>query len=83
MRSRLEILELLDQLESCIADDLEGQDLDFKEWDSASRDKAVKKVVECAICMTNGGGGEVIFGVRDRRKGRAPRPGSGRAQAIV
>lgn len=71
MRSRFEILELLDQLESCIADDLEGQDLDFKEWDSASRDKAVKKVVEYAICMTNGGGGEVIFGVRDRRKGRA------------
>ncbi|WP_027962107.1 RNA-binding domain-containing protein [Halomonas halodenitrificans] len=70
MRSRRDIEALLDELEHCIADDLEDQDLDFKQWDTKSRDKAVKKVVEMAICMANGGGGSVVFGVADRISGR-------------
>lgn len=70
MRSRRDIEALLEELEHCIADDLEDQDLDFKQWDPKSRDKAVKKVVEMAICMANGGGGSVVFGVADRIAGR-------------
>jgi len=70
MRSRRDIEALLEELEHCIADDLEDQDLDFKQWDTQSRDKAVKKVVEMAICMANGGGGSVVFGVADRISGR-------------
>ncbi|WP_163558375.1 RNA-binding domain-containing protein [Halomonas sp. NO4] len=70
MRSRRDIEALLAELEHCIADDLEDQDLDFKQWDTKSRDKAVKKVVEMAICMANGGGGSVVFGVADRASGR-------------
>lgn len=70
MRSRRDIEALLEELEHCIADDLEDQDLDFKQWDTQSRDKAVKKVVDMAICMANGGGGSVVFGVADRISGR-------------
>lgn len=70
MRSRRDIEALLEELEHCIADDLEDQDLDFKQWDTKSRDKAVRKVVEMAICMANGGGGSVVFGVADRISGR-------------
>lgn len=70
MRSRRDIEALLEELEHCIADDLEDQDLDFKQWDTKSRDKAVQKVVHMAICMANGGGGTVVFGVADRISGR-------------
>jgi ATP-dependent DNA helicase RecG len=70
MRSRRDIEALLKELEHCIADDLEDQDLDFKQWDTQSLDKAVKKVVDMAICMANGGGGSVVFGVADRISGR-------------
>ena len=66
-----DILKLLDELESRIADDLESQRLDFKEWKSQSRVDAVDQVIEMAVCMANGGGGTVVFGVRDRTIGRA------------
>lgn len=61
---------LLDELEEVTADELEGQDLDFKEWDSKSTDKSVKMMVEMAVCMANGGGGTVVFGIRDDVIGR-------------
>lgn len=70
MRSLADITELLDRLEEVIADDLEDQDLDFKEW-KGSLDHMVKLVVEMAVCMANGGGGTVVFGVADRARGRA------------
>ena len=70
MRTGSEIEKLLPDLEHCVADDFEAQDLDFKQWDVSSRDKAVKKVVEMAVCMANGGGGTVVFGVADHVKGR-------------
>lgn len=70
MRTQRDVEALLDELEHCIADDLEDQDLDFKQWDTSSRDKAVQKVVQMAVCMTNGGGGTVVFGVADKAKGR-------------
>lgn len=69
MRNESEIHALLERLDEVIADDLEGQDLDFKEW-KGSFDHMVKLVVEMAVCMANGGGGTVVFGVSDQGKGR-------------
>jgi ATP-dependent DNA helicase RecG len=71
MRSVAEIVRILDELDTCSADDLEAQDLDFKAWNTRSMADAVDLVVEMAICMANGGGGTVVFGVDDRRVGRA------------
>jgi len=70
MRSTQDILELLPELEIRIADELEDQDLDFKQWDNKSRDKSVQMVVRMAVCMANGGGGTVVFGVADHVIGR-------------
>ena len=70
MRSLEEISELLNQLDDVVADELEAQDLDFKEWNTRSRGDMHRKVVEMAVCMANGGGGTVVFGVRDRVVGR-------------
>ena len=70
MRTIPQIEELLQELDHCIADELEDQDLDFKQWDTSSRDKAVQSVVRMAVCMANGGGGTVVFGVADQVIGR-------------
>ncbi len=48
MRSLEQILELLPQLDRVIADELEDQDLDFKEWVARSVDDSFRLVVE--IC---------------------------------
>ena len=66
MRTVNDILELLDELERQPASELEDQDLDFKEWNTRSMRSAVGLVVEMAICMANGGGGTVVFGVNDK-----------------
>jgi len=71
MRTLADIRFLLDRLETCTADELEGQDLDFKQWDTKSLKKAVRTVVDCAVCMVNGGGGTVVFGVVDKVIGRS------------
>lgn len=71
MRSLAEIQRLLDELETVIADDLEAQDLDFKQWITDSVKDAQAQVVEMAVCMANGGGGTVVFGVADKVKNRA------------
>jgi len=55
----------------CIVDGSFYNDVDFKEWPERSREKAVDQVVEMAVCIANGGGGTVVFGVRDRVVGRA------------
>ena len=70
MRTVSEIEKLLSELEYHTADELEAQDLDFKQWDTKSRDSAVKKAVSMAVCMANGGGGTVVFGVADNAMGR-------------
>jgi len=70
MRRAADIRDLLAQLDKHSADDLESQDLDFKEWITRSRDDAIAQVVEMAVCMANGGGGSVVFGVRGRVTGR-------------
>lgn len=71
MKDLDEIRSLLDELEHQPADALEGQDLDFKEWNTRSIQDAVALVVEMAVCMANGGGGTVIFGVNDKAVGRS------------
>ena len=71
MLSRQAIIDLLQRLEEVVADDLEGQEIDFKEWDARSKAKALDLLVEMAVCMANGGGGTVVFGVRDKVIGRA------------
>ena len=71
MRTADEIRNLLDELNSHPADDLEDQDLDFKEWNLHSMKDAVGLVVEMVICMANGGGGTVVFGVNDKAVGRS------------
>jgi ATP-dependent DNA helicase RecG len=71
MRTTEQILELLPQLDQVVADELENQDLDFKEWNTRSTDDAVKLIIEMAVCMANGGGGTIVFGVRDRAVGRS------------
>jgi ATP-dependent DNA helicase RecG len=71
VKSLKDISELLDELELQIADELEDQDLDFKQWDGKSMDKAVQLLIRMAVCMANGGGGTVVFGVADKVVGRA------------
>lgn len=71
MPDKNQIVELLARLEHCTADALEGQDLDFKEWSIRSRKDAIDLMIEMAVCLANGGGGTVVFGVRDKVVGRA------------
>ncbi len=61
-----EIIPLLQRLNEKQADELEGQHLDFKEWNYKSLRDSIDEVVEMSVCMANGGGGSVVFGVRDR-----------------
>ena len=63
-----QILALLDRLDSCIADDLESQFLDFKPWQGPKDD--LKLACEYACCFANGAGGVVVFGVADKVRGR-------------
>ena len=53
-----------------MADDLEDQDLAFEEWSGDGR-RSFRAAVEWAICMANGGGGAVVFGVAEGVLGRA------------
>jgi ATP-dependent DNA helicase RecG len=71
MRTVDEINELLNELERQPASALEAQDLDFKEWSPRSVSDAIAMVVEMAVCMANGGGGTVVFGVNDKAVGRS------------
>jgi len=61
-----DIIGLLQQLNEKQADELEGQHLDFKEWNLKSLKYSVDEVIEMAVCMSNGGGGTVAFGVKDK-----------------
>ncbi len=70
MRDIDDIRLLLDSLDHCTADSLEDQELDFKEWSARSGKHAMNLVVEMAVCMANGGGGVIVFGVKDNVTGR-------------
>ncbi|MEX1113772.1 MAG: ATP-binding protein, partial [Akkermansiaceae bacterium] len=63
-----EVLETLDRLQDCIADELESHDLEFKPWSNPKDDMRV--AVEYASCFANGNGGVIIFGVSDKVLGR-------------
>lgn len=65
-----QVRELLDELDSVPADELEDQQLDFKEWNLRSMSDAVNLTIEMAVCMANGEGGTVVFGVNDKATGR-------------
>jgi len=69
MKSINDIMQLIGRLDQYIADDFEDQDLDFKQWSTRSIEDNINKMIEYAICMTNGGGGSVVFGIADRIKG--------------
>lgn len=71
MLSKNEIVGLLDLLQHQIADDLESQQLDFKQWIERSFEDNIKLMIKMAVCMANGGGGSIVFGVVDKVKGRA------------
>jgi len=71
MKTLEQIEDILDELDTCCADDLESQDLDFKQWDTKSTRAAIDRAVQMAVCMANGGGGVVVFGVKDRTVGRS------------
>ncbi len=68
-KSRAEVEDLLDRLNECSADELEAQDVDFKEWGRDAK-RALTKAVDWAVCMANGGGGTIVFGVADDLVGR-------------
>ena len=55
-----DIIELFQQLHEKQADQLEGQHLDFKEWNFKSLKDSVDEVIEMAVCMSNGGGWTVV-----------------------
>ncbi|OGU22531.1 MAG: hypothetical protein A2580_03545 [Hydrogenophilales bacterium RIFOXYD1_FULL_62_11] len=67
--SNSDLLALLVRLDEVPADALESEWLDFKPWASPKDD--LKVAVEYAVCFANAGGGVVLFGVDDKRIGRA------------
>ena len=71
MRTADEIKMLLEELEHRTAGSLEDQDLDFKAWNQRSMEDSIKMVISIAVCMANGGGGTVVFGVDDSALGRS------------
>ncbi len=75
MRPIEDIIALIhsDTLNHVIADQIEGQDLDFKEWSYRSESEKNQwrdnrsKILEMAVCMANGGGGHVVYGIADNK----------------
>ena len=61
------ILSLLPLLDEQIADDLENENLDFKECPTEVRLRDLAK--EMAVCLGNASGGTVVFGVKERVRG--------------
>ncbi|TSA51162.1 hypothetical protein D4R47_00985, partial [archaeon] len=66
--SRDDILKLLDLLNEHVADDLESDVLEFKPWEEVKKNMIV--AVEYAVCFANAHGGLIVFGVKDRTRGR-------------
>ena len=69
-------LVLSNALDRVTANEMEAQDLDFKEWSYRAKGfktqlkDNLKKMLQMAVCMANGGGGHVVFGIADSKKGR-------------
>ena len=64
-----EIANLLDRLDTVVADELESQWLDFKPWEGAK--ESMRVAIEYSVCFANAEGGVAVFGVADRVRGRA------------
>lgn len=69
MKNKSEIMRIIQQLDHHIADDFEAQDLDFKQWNYSALEENINKMIKYAVCMANGGGGSVVFGVADKVRG--------------
>ena len=67
--SNEQILVLVNQLDSHVADDLETLWLEFKPWKSPK--DAMREAVSYAACFANAEGGAMVFGVADGTRGRA------------
>lgn len=63
-----DIPTLLGQLENKIADELEGQELDFKQWEDNFKEM-MRILVRAVVSFANAGEGMVIVGVKERVKG--------------
>lgn len=63
-----DIPALLGQLKSKIADELEGQELDFKQWEENFKEM-MRILVRAVVSFANAGEGMVIVGVKERVKG--------------
>jgi len=69
VKNKSEIMRIIQQLDHHIADDFEAQDLDFKQWNYSALEENINKMIKYAVCMANGGGGSVVFGVADKVRG--------------
>lgn len=69
MKDKNDIMDIIQQLEYHIADHFEAQDLDFKQWNDYSVEENIFKMIKYTVCMANGGGGSVVFGVADKVRG--------------
>lgn len=67
--SRYDVLQILDSLNETSADELESEVLEFKPWLPDIKENQVA-AVEMGVCFANREGGLVVFGVKDRIKGR-------------
>ena len=63
------IQNLLEELDNKIADELEGQELDFKEW-AGNAKEMIQILVRTIVSFANADGGIIIVGIRERVKGR-------------
>jgi ATP-dependent DNA helicase RecG len=70
MPTKAEIEELLVELDTHCADDLETHELDFKEWNVKSYKDSGELILETAICLANARGGSIVIGVNDKVVGR-------------
>jgi hypothetical protein len=68
--SNEEIPQLLERLENATADDLESEVLEFQSWDEKDQKTNLQHAVECAVAFANASGGVIVFGVKDRERGR-------------
>lgn len=60
-----DIPALLEQLKKHIADDLEGQELDFKHWED-NFIEMMRILVRTVVSFANAGEGLIIAGVKER-----------------
>ena len=65
-----EIVALVAQLDRQMADDLESDVLDFKPWLPDVKNN-MTVALGMTVCLANHAGGVVVFGVKDRTRGRS------------